>query len=526
MGRYENPQVTIIDPSKNLKAFQNNFNKAYAAVDAYRKEKQAREEKYENEVFAVGNKMYETLEAAELYSKKAEQALFDSVKDGTSYIMANKLNRTEQLTLAKSHAENVDILNQLAARVVGDANYRFEINKIPEHIQQNASWMEIASAFQDKKVDVTMSIDESGRQARYKSVISFPGSDGKTKTMDYRDLATLLGYMNSASNEYKAKNAKLDLDIKSTIDSAQQMQNNNADKFTYNTASESINKAVDQKFEAISEEDIEFMYENKLTPSQRGTIEEGKDESLRRKQAVKEWYKTQITDVKPQKLKADGENLSAKVAAQNNELQIVFNDMSRILGELQDYQSKTEFGKLGVQQPLTGNALDPKQVPDYERMADDKANILAGELNRAFKSSSDKERYLGRSQALIVYKKRIRDEFEANNEGKKWDEIKEGTEKTLVNPDLSDYSLEANFNKAYPRKSKGVNAKPEFFYIEDYGDGSVSFPYQKELSTAAELTESIMLARGSTNWSLDLLRNLSKTSGVSYTPPTDRGKGL
>ena len=58
MGRYENPQITIIDPSKNLKAFQNNFDKAYAAVDAYRKEKQAREEKYENEVFAVGNKMY------------------------------------------------------------------------------------------------------------------------------------------------------------------------------------------------------------------------------------------------------------------------------------------------------------------------------------------------------------------------------------------------------------------------------------------------------------------------------------
>ena len=70
MGAYENPKLTVIDPSKNLEAFERNFNKAYQAMATYRQEKAKREKAYEDAAFAVGVDMYKNIDITQDYDTK------------------------------------------------------------------------------------------------------------------------------------------------------------------------------------------------------------------------------------------------------------------------------------------------------------------------------------------------------------------------------------------------------------------------------------------------------------------------
>tara|TARA_R100001510_G_C7655426_1_gene214583 strand:+ start:746 stop:2248 length:1503 start_codon:yes stop_codon:yes gene_type:complete len=500
MGRYENPQVTIIDPSKNLKAFQNNFDKAYAAVDAYRKEKRAKEERYENEVFAVGNKMYEKLDAAELYNNKGEEALFDSVKAGTDFIMQNKLNKTEQLTLAKSHGEVVGVLNNFAQGVFVTP---LELDKTNIN---NQTWMELSSAMENKNVDVKMVIDDSGRQARYVGEISYT-VDGKTKTMSHNQLATLLGNIQASSADYKNKKAKVDTKIKNIIGIANQRQEEKDGMRDTNTTKESIKEALDQGLGNIDQEEVEFIFENLLNSTQQGNIEEGKNEDVRRREKVNEWYKSQITGVKANRLRAkDPSNFSARIASSNNTLANIHETITTVLNREVQPITKIEFGILDVPGPSQEVFAQAREVNDYEAMADVVGQSVASTINKV--STNANHIYLGRAEAL-----------------KNYVETKQQVAK-INSPDEEPptvASITNEFNKKFPRKTTGENSVPEIFRMREASDGKLkSFPYRLEVTNAADMTKETLQSMGIFNY--DPAYFATVTGGS--TTPTDRGKGL
>ena len=500
MGRYENPQVTIIDPSKDLQAFQNNFDKAYAAVDAYRKEKKAREEKYENEVFAVGNKMYEKLDAAELYNNKGEEALFDSVKAGTDFIMQNKLNKTEQLTLAKSHGEVVGVLNNFAQGVFVTP---LELDKTNIN---NQTWMELSSAMENKNVDVKMVIDDSSRQARYVGEISYT-VDGKTKTMSHNQLATLLGNIQASSADYKSKKAKVDAKIKNIVGIANQRQEEKDGMRDTNTTKESIKEALDQGLGNIDQEEVEFIFENLLNSTQQGNIEEGKNEDVRRREKINEWYKSQITGVKANRLKAkDASNFSARIASSNNTLATIYDKINTVINRDIQPVTKIEFGVLGVQGPLQDLFSKAQKVKDYETMADIVGQNVASEINSVSKNAD--HIYLGRGEALKNY-------IEAKQQAAK-----------INNPDEEPptvASITNEFNAKYKRKTTGENSVPEIFRMREADDNKVkSFPYRIEVTNSADITKETLSAMGIFNYD----PNYFATITGGNTTPTGREKGL
>jgi len=499
MGRYENPQVTIIDPSKNLKAFQNNFDKAYAAVDAYRKEKRAKEERYENEVFAVGNRMYEKLDAAELYNNKGEEALFDSVKAGTDFIMQNKLNKTEQLTLAKSHGEVVGVLNNFAQGVFVTP---LELDKTNIN---NQTWMELSSAMENKNVDVKMVIDDSGRQARYVGEISYT-VDGKTKTMSHNQLATLLGNIQASSADYKNKKAKVDTKIKNIIGIANQKQEEKDGMRDTNTTKESIKEALDQGLGNIDQEEVEFIFENLLNSTQQGNIEEGKNEDVRRREKVNEWYASQITGVKANKLRAkDASNFSARIAAANNTATVIYSNLQKVInnGVMEVYKLDPMQANLPseIQELLaTPEWQAANRKKDYEQMSDLHANAIASEMNVI--TQNDTHKYLGRQEALA--------EYISNKEA----DFNESNQDSDVEFDKAEAITE--FNNRYPRKSTGKNSLPEIFRIrEAKKDGVRSYPYVISTKSIRELTEESLKVKGVDNYEIKTLDILdSRAAGI------------
>ena len=511
MGAYENPKLTVIDPSKNLEAFERNFNKAYQAMATYRQEKAKREKAYEDAAFAVGVDMYKNIDNAEHFGKEGERAIYESTSSGTQYIMSNKLNKLEQAGLARSHKEVVDVFSKIAQGM-----YVTPLQLDLSH-EDNDKWMELRRGLDDKEnIRINMKLDDTGRQPRYVGEITYK-VDGETKTVTHTELAVLMGSMEESAKQKTVKDAKLTTDIQKIIDIANAKQDKKSANEQYGTREQSIQEAISENpLDLNDQQTVDFIYENKLTASEQGVMDFDNFTSVNefKKAQVLKWLPNQLSKVKTNKPPKEGRaGTSVAITKANYEVENIYNDLNEVVNGTQTAIMKTEFGSLGILGPSQLAGSEAIRVQDYEAMADEKANKLALTMNSLIPSGRDGEQYYGRGQALEVYKKKIRDDFEANNEGKIWNEVDDDGKS--VNPELSDYALNAQFNNTYKRKSTGKDAKPELFYVETKSNGTLTFPFPREFTNTEQLTRQVMAGRGVLNYDPKIFERLSnRQSGL------------
>lgn len=505
MGAYENPKLTVTDPSKNLEAFERNFNKAYQAIATYRQEKAKREKAYEDAAFAVGVDMYKSIDNAEHFGKEGERAIYESTSSGTQYIMSNKLNKLEQAGLARSHKEVVDVFSKIAQGM-----YVTPLQLDLSH-EDNDKWMELRKGLDDKEnIRINMKLDDTGRQPRYVGEITYK-VDGETKTVTHTELAVLLGSMQESAKQKTVKDTKLTTDIQKIIDIANAKQDKKSANEQYGTREESIQEAISENpLDLNDQQTVDFIYENKLTASEQGVMDFDNFTSVNefKKAQVLKWLPNQLGKVKTnQPPKEPSSNYSARIARSNNAATVIYTNLQKVInnGVIEVYKLDPMHANLPSQiQELLAKPewQEANRKKDYEQMSDLHANAIASEMNVI--TQNDTHKYLGRQEALEEYIYNKEADFNENNED------------ADVEFDRAEAITE--FNNRYPRRSTGKNSLPEIFRIrETKKDGVRSYPYIISTKNIRELTEEALKVKGVGDYEIKTLDVLD--SRLTSTPP-------
>jgi len=302
MGAYENPRITVIDPSRNIDAFQKGFDRGFSITDAKRKEKLAKQEK-EEALRRANAKQRATIEREDMLLKEKREYdqdllvqkrkldmiadqdqsfsdMQDDLLDVTNAVIAtqntlkgaaslgakfardNNLNKSETAGLVKSYTDT----HNLFAKVI-DKGILNQLDPSTLDVSGGA-YQEFSRYFtgipKGKRPTVDISINKEGV---YEGSMSYTDSKGKVQKMSTQQLALMMGNIDGNIAAHEGNKTDYNNAITKATKVAKSTQENNSVNGIYGKRDGAILESLQPMLN--DKDEINWIFHNKLTDEQR-----------------------------------------------------------------------------------------------------------------------------------------------------------------------------------------------------------------------------------------------------------------